>query len=84
MTVAADAVEVVSDEVLAIASMDPTDLASQASRLLEEHDITSMLNQIPADAFTELFLGRLYIFMKPHVHKQLPQKEFIKDLTALI
>uniref|UniRef100_A0A1B6HCL5 KANL2-like probable zinc-finger domain-containing protein n=1 Tax=Homalodisca liturata TaxID=320908 RepID=A0A1B6HCL5_9HEMI len=53
-----DAVEVVSDEVLAIASMDPTELVTQASRLLEEHDITSMLNQIPADAFTDIFLDK--------------------------
>ncbi|KAG8296303.1 INO80 complex subunit D [Homalodisca vitripennis] len=55
-TPSTDAVEVVSDEVLAIASMDPTELVTQASRLLEEHDITSMLNQIPADAFTDIFL----------------------------
>lgn len=57
-----DAVEVVSDEVLAIASLDPTELANQASRLLEEHDITSMLNQIPADAFNDIFLGKSLIY----------------------
>lgn len=49
-----DAVEEVSEEVLAIASLDPAELASQASRLLEEHDLTNMLNQIP---FSDLFTG---------------------------
>jgi hypothetical protein len=47
----------VSEEVLAIASLDPAELASQASRLLEEHDITNMLNQISPDAFNDLFTG---------------------------
>uniref|UniRef100_A0A1B6EEY6 KANL2-like probable zinc-finger domain-containing protein n=1 Tax=Clastoptera arizonana TaxID=38151 RepID=A0A1B6EEY6_9HEMI len=50
-----DAVEEVSEEVLAIASLDPAELASQASRLLEEHDLTNMLSQIPfSDLFTDL------------------------------
>lgn len=72
--IATDAVEVVSDEVLAIASLDPTELANQASRLLEEHDITSMLNQIPADAFNDIFLGILFWFLVTilnHLYKRL-------------
>ena len=57
-----DAVEEVSEEVLAIASLDPAELASQASRLLEEHDITNMLNQISPDAFNDLFTGNSIFF----------------------
>lgn len=49
-----DVVEEVPEEVLAIASLDPAELASQASRLLEDQDLTNMLN-IPADAFNDLF-----------------------------
>lgn len=58
-----DAVEEVSEEVLAIASLDPVELANQASRLLEEHDITNMLNQIPPDAFNDLFTGIFWIWV---------------------
>ncbi|RZF43100.1 hypothetical protein LSTR_LSTR001278 [Laodelphax striatellus] len=47
-----DGVEV-PEEVLAIASMDPAELASQASKLLEDHDFTNML--LPPDAFNDLF-----------------------------
>jgi len=48
----------VEEEVLAMAEelpLDTADLANQASRLLEEHDLTNVLNQIPADAFNDLF-----------------------------
>ena len=48
------------EEVLAMAEelpLDTADLANQASRLLEEHDLTNVLNQIPADAFNDLFTG---------------------------
>ncbi|XP_063231316.1 INO80 complex subunit D-like isoform X2 [Bacillus rossius redtenbacheri] len=34
--------------------LDP-DLGHQATNLLEEHDLTNVLNQIPADAFNDLF-----------------------------
>lgn len=47
----------VPEEVLEIASLDPVELAHQASRLLEEHDLTNVLNQIPPDAFNDLFAG---------------------------
>ena len=50
----------VEEEVLAMAEelpLDTADLANQASRLLEEHDLTNVLNQIPADAFNDLFTG---------------------------
>lgn len=52
-------VQVVEEEVvLSMAEelpLDPVDLANQASRLLEEHELTNVLNQIPADAFNDLF-----------------------------
>ncbi|KAK7867583.1 hypothetical protein R5R35_005283 [Gryllus longicercus] len=52
-------VQVVEEEVvLSMAEelpLDPVELANQASRLLEEHDLTNVLNQIPADAFNDLF-----------------------------
>ncbi|KDR14306.1 INO80 complex subunit D isoform X3 [Zootermopsis nevadensis] len=51
-------VEVEVEEVLAMAEelpLDTAELANQASRLLEEHDLTNVLNQIPADAFNDLF-----------------------------
>ncbi|KAL1122976.1 hypothetical protein AAG570_003300, partial [Ranatra chinensis] len=50
----------VSEEVLEIASLDPAsqEIANQASRLLEEHDITNMLNQISPDAFNDLFTDK--------------------------
>jgi energy-coupling factor transporter ATP-binding protein EcfA2 len=50
----------VEEEVLAMAEelpLDTAELANQASRLLEEHDLTNVLNQIPADAFNDLFTG---------------------------
>lgn len=52
--------EVPVEEVLAIASMDPAELASQATRLLEEHDLTNVLNQLSADAyaFNDLFIDK--------------------------
>lgn len=31
------------------------------ARLLEEHDLTNVLNQLPVDAFNDLFQGK-YIF----------------------
>ncbi|KAF0771559.1 INO80 complex subunit D-like, partial [Aphis craccivora] len=44
----------VGDEVLA--GLDAADLASHASRLLDDHDdITSVFSQIPVDAFNDLF-----------------------------
>lgn len=47
----------VGDEVLA--GLDAADLASHASRLLEDHDdITSVFSQIPVDAFNDLFTGK--------------------------
>lgn len=51
----------VEEEVLAMAEelpLDTADLANQASRLLEEHDLTNVLNQIPADAFNDLFTDK--------------------------
>lgn len=42
--------------------LDPVELANQASRLLEEHDLTNVLNQIPADAFNDLFTGNVTIY----------------------
>ncbi|PSN38483.1 hypothetical protein C0J52_15872 [Blattella germanica] len=48
----------IEEEVLAMAEelpLDTAELANQASRLLEEHDLTNVLNQIPADAFNDLF-----------------------------
>jgi len=50
------AVDVGVEEVLDL-PLDATDLAEQASRLLEEHDLNNVLNQIPADAFNDLFIG---------------------------
>ncbi|KAG1682113.1 INO80 complex subunit D [Nymphon striatum] len=35
--------------------LDTAELANQASRLLEEHDFTEVLNKIPDDAFYDLF-----------------------------
>ncbi|XP_076323206.1 LOW QUALITY PROTEIN: INO80 complex subunit D-like [Tachypleus tridentatus] len=35
--------------------LDAAELAHQASKLLEEHDFTEVLNKIPDEAFTELF-----------------------------
>lgn len=50
----------VGDEVLA--GLDAADLASHASRLLEDHDdITSVFSQIPVDAFNDLFTGKLKV-----------------------
>nr|CAD7397919.1 unnamed protein product [Timema poppensis] len=48
----------VQEEVLGMTEglpLDTVDLAQQATRLLEEHDLTNVLNQIPADAFNDLF-----------------------------
>lgn len=54
----------VGEEVLAIASTElPLDsvelatLATQATRLLEEHDFNNVLGTITADAFNDLFTG---------------------------
>lgn len=45
-----------AEEVLA--GLDAADLASHASRLLDDHDdITSVFSQIPVDAFNDLFTG---------------------------
>ncbi|KAJ4448657.1 hypothetical protein ANN_00047, partial [Periplaneta americana] len=52
----------VEEEVLAMAEelpLDTAELANHASRLLEEHDLTNVLNQIPADAFNDLFTGQI-------------------------
>lgn len=47
----------VGDEVLA--GLDAVDLATHASRLLDDHDdITSVFSQIPVDAFNDLFTGK--------------------------
>ncbi|PNF20232.1 hypothetical protein B7P43_G16187 [Cryptotermes secundus] len=51
----------VEEEVLEMAEelpLDTAELANQASRLLEEHDLTNVLNQIPADAFNDLFTDK--------------------------
>lgn len=48
----------VGEEVLAMAADLPLELATQATRLLEEHDFTNVLNHIPADAFNDLFTGK--------------------------
>lgn len=37
--------------------LDAAELANQASKLLEEHDFTEVLNKIPDDAFNDLFVG---------------------------
>lgn len=50
--------EVAVEEVLAIASLDPAELASQATRLLEEHDLTNVLNQLSTDAFNDIFIDK--------------------------
>lgn len=49
----------VGEEVLAMAADLPLELATQATRLLEEHDFTNVLNHIPADAFNDLFTGKM-------------------------
>ncbi|GIX79106.1 INO80 complex subunit D [Caerostris extrusa] len=36
--------------------LDTADLASHATKLLEEHDFTEVLNKIPDDAFNDLFV----------------------------
>lgn len=52
----------VGDEVLA--GLDAADLASHASRLLDEHDdITSVFSQIPVDAFNDLFTGKYLLII---------------------
>lgn len=51
------------EEALEMATFDPVELAQQATRLLEEHDLTNVLNQIPADAFNDLFTGELYDYL---------------------
>lgn len=41
-----------------LAGLDAAELASHASRLLDDHDdITSVFSQIPVDAFNDLFTG---------------------------
>lgn len=37
--------------------LDAAELANQASKLLEEHDFTDVLNKLPDDAFNDLFAG---------------------------
>lgn len=54
----------VGEEVLAMAADLPLELATQATRLLEEHDFTNVLNHIPADAFNDLFTGKINFFLK--------------------
>uniref|UniRef100_A0A146L6T7 INO80 complex subunit D-B n=2 Tax=Lygus hesperus TaxID=30085 RepID=A0A146L6T7_LYGHE len=54
--VSEDIVEEVPEEVLAIANLDPAELANQAARLLEDPDL-HILNQISTDAFNDLFTG---------------------------
>lgn len=53
-------IEVVEEVVFSMAEdfADPVELANQATRLLEEHDLTNVLNQIPADAFNDLFTDK--------------------------
>ncbi|XP_046397953.1 uncharacterized protein LOC124164590 isoform X2 [Ischnura elegans] len=52
-------VEVVEEEVDGLPLLDPSEeLGNQASRLLEEHDLTNVLNQIPPEAFNDLFIGK--------------------------
>lgn len=44
--------------------LDAAELANQASKLLEEHDFTEVLNKIPDDAFNDLFVGKFcFIFL---------------------
>lgn len=38
-------------------------LVTQASRLLEETDFTTVLNQIPADEFNDIFAGNIISFI---------------------
>lgn len=41
-----------------------TDIPLADTRLLEEHDLTNVLNQLPEDAFNELFEGKIVINRK--------------------
>jgi len=40
-----------------VGDLDIANLATQASRLLEEHDLNNVLNHIPPDAFNDFFTG---------------------------
>lgn len=51
--------EIVSD--FELVTVDQV-LVNQASRLLEETDFTTVLNQIPADEFNDIFAGMLLFF----------------------
>lgn len=53
--------------------LDAAELANQASKLLEEHDFTEVLNKIPDDAFNDLFVGEYFLAM--------PIYEFFFKLT---
>lgn len=45
-----------------LAGLDAAELASHASRLLDDHDdITSVFSQIPVDAFNDLFTGKYFL-----------------------
>lgn len=46
--------------------LDAAELANQASKLLEEHDFTEVLNKIPDDAFNDLFVGK-FLFSFPYL-----------------
>lgn len=46
----------------------PLELANHATRLLEEHDFTNVLNHIPADAFNDLFTGNLDCILLDEFH----------------
>lgn len=56
--------------------LDAAELANQATRLLEEHDFTEVLNKIPDDAFNDLFTGKNGEF--------LPTKEETEELERAL
>lgn len=56
-------VDVEEEEALQLAAelpelADTSDLGQQEAALLEEHDLTNVLNEIPSLAFTDFFVGK--------------------------
>lgn len=43
--------------------LDAAELANQATKLLEEHDFTEVLNKISDDAFSDFFAGNSLLFV---------------------
>lgn len=55
-------------------------LGDEHTRLLEEHDLTNVLNQLPVDAFNDLFQGNKTTHKQTQIHVEpKPKPSFLRE-----